>query len=269
MWAQLRSSMPLLGPSERRVIDTVLRNSGDVAEWSTGELASAAETSAATVVRACQTVGFRGFQHLRLEIARATPSIQSQIGEGDPTLQVFSDAADAVLVAKDSLNIATLNATVLAIAGAQRLVLVGSGFSGPPLQDAAMRFATVGRSAEAPSDVLAQQFAASSLTANDVCLAVSYSGANVHTLHACRAAADGGAQVIAITSFERSPLTRLATMSLITGQVRRAHDVDPFLSRLGHQLVLHALHLGLAARTRSGTEQMREVVADALITGDE
>ena len=265
--ARLRASLPLLGPSERRVARTVLAHSSAVVEWSTTELAAAAETSPATVVRACQTLGFRGFQHLRLEIARAAPPV-AQAVDGDPLLQIFTDAADSIRVGRDSVDLASLDAAVTAIAAGRRLVLVGSGFSAPPLQDAAMRFATIGRSAEAPSDVLGQQFAAASLTAADVCLAVSYSGANVHTLQACRAAAAGGATVVVITSFARSPLTRLAGIALVTGPVTRAHDVDPFLSRLSHLLVLHTIHAMLAQRTGSGTDQMRGVVADAIVADD-
>jgi len=262
--ARLRASMPLLGPSERRVAQIILSQSDEVVEWSTAELATAAGTSAATVSRACQSLGFRGFQHLRLEVARAGP-VPEAAGI-HPLARVFSDAADAIALGRDSVDAVSIDAAVSALASARRLVLVGTGFSAPPLQDAAMRFATIGRSAEAPSDVLGQQFAASSLTPADVCLTVSYSGANAHTLHACRAAKEGGATLIAVTSFARSPLTQLADIALITGPLTRAHEIDPFLSRLSHLLVLHALHTALLARSApENLAHMRDVVADALI----
>ena len=267
--ARLRAALPVLGPSERRVAQVILSRPGAVTEWSTAELAQEADTSPATVVRACQTLGFRGFQHLRLEIARAAPSEREPEAAAHPLTRVFSDAADAILIGRDSVDVASIDAAVDALAGARRLVLVGTGFSAPPLQDAAMRFATVGRPVEAPSDVLGQQFAAHSLTAHDVCLTVSYSGANTHTLSACRAAKEGGATVIAVTSFARSPLTQLADISLVTGPLTRAHDIDPFLSRLSHLLVLHTLHSALFDRS-SGADvaYMREVVAEALVSDE-
>jgi DNA-binding MurR/RpiR family transcriptional regulator len=235
-----------------------------VVEFSTSELASAAGTSAATVSRACQTLGFRGFQHLKLDVARAAPSPQNL--NTHPLSRIFSDAADAISLGRASVDVVSIDAAVEALAAARRLVLVGTGFSAPPLQDAAMRFATVGRSVEAPSDVLGQQFAASSLTTADACLTVSYSGANIHTLNACRAAKEGGATLIAVTSFARSPLTRLADIALVTGPVTRAHDIDPFLSRLSHLLVLHTLHTALFARSDADDlATMRHVVADALV----
>jgi RpiR family carbohydrate utilization transcriptional regulator len=264
--ARLRVALPLLGPSERRVAQVIVARPSEVTEWSTAELAIAADTSPATVVRACQNLGFRGFQHLRLEIARAAPREQTSLDQAHPLTRVFSDAADAIALGRASVDIASIDAAVDALAGASRLVLVGTGFSAPPLQDAAMRFATIGRPVEAPSDVLGQQFAAHSLSAGDVCLTVSYSGANAHTLRACRAAKEGGATLIAVTSFARSPLTQLADIALITSPVSRAHDVDPFLSRLSHLLVLHTLHTALFARgSQTDALHMRDVVAEALV----
>jgi len=267
--ARLRVALPLLGPSERRVAQAILARPAEVTEWSTAELAIAADTSPATVVRACQNLGFRGFQHLRLEIARVAPIPAPPEDQAHPLTRIFSDAADAIQLGRASVDIASVDAAVDALAGARRLVLVGTGFSAPPLQDAAMRFATVGRPVEAPTDVLGQQFAAHSLTAGDVCLTVSYSGANTHTLRACRAAKEGGAIVVAVTSFARSPLTQLADISLITSPMSKAHHVDPFLSRLSHLLVLHTLHTALFARgSQTDALHMGDVVAEALVSDE-
>ncbi len=113
--------------------------------------------------------------------------------------------------------------------------------------------------------MLAQQFAVNTLRPGDVCLTVSYSGANANTLHACRAAKERGATVIAITSFAQSPLTHIADVKLVTGQVTHSHNIDPFLSRLSHLLVLHTLHSALESRaSHDDTASMREVVAEAL-----
>ncbi|TFD51873.1 MurR/RpiR family transcriptional regulator [Cryobacterium sp. Hh7] len=259
---RLRASLLVLGPSERRVAEAILAAPATVIEWSTAELAQAAGTSTATVSRACQSLGFRGFQHLRLEVARSAPLAVSP--HHHALDQIFTDAADAISLGRQSLDLVCVEAAVTALLSANRLVLVGSGFSAPPLQDAAMRFATVGRSVEAPSDILAQQFAATSLGTGDVCLTVSYSGANTHTLHACRAAKEGGATIIAVTSFGRSPLTQLADIALVTSPLSRAHVIDPYLNRLSHQLVLHTLHAELFARSDTNSITMRNVVVDAL-----
>lgn len=261
---RVRSAMTSLGPSEARVAAVVLQHPDEVVEWSTAELAHAASTSTATVIRACQSVGFRGFQHLRLELARAAPLI-SRGADGAREERTFDDAIDALRLAQESVAPDVLHNASELVRSARRIVLVGNGFSGPPLQDLAMRISTLGRPVEAPIDALAQQFAVNSLEPGDLCLALSYSGANVQTLRACTAASERGATVMLVTSYARSPIGRTADVVIATGAAAAAHDIDPYLARLGHTVVLHALHAALARQGGAVTvASMRHVVADAL-----
>ena len=260
--SRIRSASGSLGPSERRVATIVLERPEHVTGWSTAELAEAAGTSTATVIRACQSLGFRGFQHLRLELARSAPMAER---DADDAAGTFDDAVDAIRLAQESVDLARVDALCDRIRAAGRIVLVGNGFSGPPMQDFAMRLSTLGRSAEAPVDPLAQQFAAHTLGADDLCLALSYSGANVQSLRACTAAADRGAQVALVTSYARSPLGRVADVVVTTGPVGERHDIDPFFARLGHTIVLHTLVAALAANVDApDVAEMRHVIADAL-----
>ncbi len=259
--SRVRAAAGALGPSERRVADVVIASPDAVVQWSTTQLAEAAGTAPATVIRACQRLGFRGFQHLRLELARGLPID----GDDAPTaLQPFGDAIDALRHSASVIDAAVVSAAVDALDAADRIVLVGSGFSGPPLQDAALRLSTIGRRVEAPIDVLGQQFACQAVGTTDVVLALTYSGANTHTLSACRAASAAGATVVAVTTFAQSPIARLADVLVVTGQADRTHDIDPFLTRLGHMVALHAIHDGVARRSRAHLPGMREVVAGAL-----
>src|SRR5690606_38547514 len=204
----------------------------------------------------------RGFQHLRLELARSAPLAPR---EHVAAAGSFDDAIDALRLAQESVEPARVDEVTAALRTARRVVLVGNGFSGPPLQDLAMRLSGVGRPVEAPVDPLAQQFAVHSLTAGDLCLALSYSGANVQTLRACTAASERGATVALVTSYARSPLGRIADIVIATGPVGSPHDLDPYLARLGHTVVLHALHGGLARDDAAvDVDDMRDVVVDAL-----
>ncbi|QLD11690.1 MurR/RpiR family transcriptional regulator [Microbacterium oleivorans] len=261
--ARIRSSASLLGPSESKVATLILERSDEVVEWSTAELAQAAGTSTATVIRACQSLGFRGFQHLRLELARSAPMKARELD--DIASSTFDDAVEAVRLAQESVSAARVVEVAGAIRDARRVVLVSNGFSGPPLQDFAMRLSTLGRAVEAPVDALAQQFAVNSLDDRDLCFALSYSGANVQSLRACSAARDRGARVAAVTSFARSPIGRTAHLVIATGPAAASHDVDPFLARIGHTVVLHALHSALAQGAETAAAAgMRHVVADAI-----
>lgn len=262
--ARVRAAAAALGPSEGRVAAVLMERPDEVVEWSAAEVAETAGTSTATVIRACQSLGFRGFQHVRLELARSAP-LAPRDPQDASRANTFDDAVDALRLAQESVDPARIIAATEALRRARRVVLIGNGFSGPPLQDFAMRMSGLGRPVEAPVDPLAQQLAVHSLTGDDLCVALSYSGANVQTLRACAAASERGCSLVLVTSYARSPLGRIADVVIATGPVGSVHDLDPYLARLGHTVVLHALHRGLAERTAPvDVADMRHVVADAL-----
>ncbi|QAB17037.1 MurR/RpiR family transcriptional regulator [Leucobacter muris] len=264
--ARIRAYAPSLGPSEGAVARAVLDRASEVPQWSTQQLATASGTSAATVIRACQRLGFTGFQHLRLELARE--GAPADAASGDGVSRVFESAREALLLGRNAVDREALAAAAALVAAAGRVFFTANGFSAPPLQDAAMRFATIGRAVEAPIDILAQQFAAHTLGPGDVCLALSHSGANTHTLATCRAAKQRGATVIALCSYTRAPIPELADAVVSTGAVGPQHSVDPFFVRLNHSVLLHALLTAVADRldgaAATDSQAMRSVVARAL-----
>lgn len=265
--SQVRAALPLLGGSEQRVAEAILSAETEVADLSTVQLAQRAGTSPATVVRACKNMGFSGFQHVRLEFARRLASDPvDPVSSADPVSETFHEAADALSAASQVLDRQGVEEAASALHTAGKILLVGNGFSAPPLQDAQLRLLTLGLTVHAPADAQAQQFIARSLTPSDVCLAASYSGSNRNTLAACARAKEQGATLVSVTSFTHTPLLKLTDIPLVTGPVSRPHAVDPFHSRLAHWVTLQALCATIAAgRGVEMTPHMRTVVADALV----
>lgn len=262
--ARLRAGLASLGPSEQRVARAVLAEPASVVELSTAELAATSGTSPATVVRACQRLGFRGFQHLRLELARAAPDPERVAPA--PLDSAFDAAAGALTATRATIDSETFAEVVESMVRARRILMVGNGFSSPPIQDAALRFTTVGRSVEAPLDILGQQFSARLLSVGDLCLAVSYSGANTHTLRACAAGRERGATVVAVTSYTNTPLTRLADFVLWAGAGVHEHEADSFSARISQCTILYALVRGVLTHPEQDIAglDVHDVVADAL-----
>lgn len=264
--ALVRAYAPGLGHGEGAVARVILERPAEVPFWSTLELATAAGTSPATVIRACKRLGFRGYQHLRLELARQDAPAQPE--QGDLVANVFASAREALQLGASAIDGDAVRRGAALIASAKRVMFTANGFSSPPLQDAAMRFATSGRPVEAPLDILAQQFTAHTLEPGDVCLALSHSGANTHTLAAVRTARHGGAAIIALCSYARAPIPELADVVISTGAVGQQHAVDPFFARINHSVALQALLESFTALGapggNGGSGGMREVVAGAL-----
>lgn len=209
-----------LQPAERRVADLIVQSPDAVVEWTAQELADRAGVGRATVVRACQSVGYRGYPQLRVALAAEHGgSADGDIDHGPGVLGRMRSEIDRLASSLPALA-SLLDADVVSdavrrAAHARRLLVLANGLSSPIANDLAMRLTAAGRSAEFIADAIAQQIAARHLTADDVCLVVSGSGANEASLRVAAAAARGGATVIALTSFATSALTDIASLSLV------------------------------------------------------
>jgi DNA-binding MurR/RpiR family transcriptional regulator len=241
---------------------------------SVSEIASAAETGVGTVVRACQSLGFKGFQAAKIALAQDLLPLdehpQEDVSDHDEPLEVLSKLAassgDALRRATSSVRADQLSRAIDLLSCARRVLCLGVGSSGPLAQDAAYRLTTIGIDAAAPLDVHVQHVRARLLSANDVALAISHTGATQETLGATKGAKDAGARVIAITSFSTTPLTQLADVVLVAGGRETSYRVEAMASRLAHLLVFDSLFtsllLGDAQRARDAQRLTADVLAD-------
>ncbi|OAZ40874.1 RpiR family transcriptional regulator [Microbacterium arborescens] len=259
-----------LQPTERRVADVILDAPEVVVELTAQQLADRAGVARSSVVRACQTFGFRGYPQLRVALAAELGAVAPAASDhGDGALgrvRRSIDRAAAALPASTSLLDADeVERAVAAVVGAGRLLVVANGLSSPVASDLAMRLTAVGRPAEVIADVIAQQISARQLGSRDVCIVVSGSGANEASLRAAAAAASGGAVVIAITSFAASPLVERATHALVIAPAGTSfRDELEHTSRAAHALFVEALADEVAARLPGGASAVRAQVLEVL-----
>ena len=257
--ARIRSLLPSLGPGEQRVAEECARVPSEVALLSVADLAARTGTSAATVVRACQKLGFRGFQHLRLLLLRdarpPAPAVSPQDTAGR-IAALFQSAADELRESHVSLDVDAFERAASAVASAPRVLVVGNGASGPSAQLVALLMLTRGRSCEAPTDAVTQQLVARLLRPVDVCLAISDSGQNPVTLEAVRNAATAGATIIGVTSYARSRLATFSTHTLVAGAVFHSWG-DSNGVNLAQLLALSALQTAVGDRIDEDREAAR------------
>lgn len=259
----LRAQLPALGASDRKVAEVVLAQPGAVVFWSVSELADAAGTAKSSVVRFCQGIGLRGFHDLKLVLAQETAvehrgagpelAVRAVAGEEASTDLLGAVVWRGVEMLRDTaatVERPAFDATATRLAQAHSVLLVGAGSSAPLAQDAAQRLRSIGVRAAAPSDAPGQLVASALLSRDDVCLAISHSGATRGTLAAVTAATDAGAVTAAITSYSRSPLTALCDHVLVAGARAASPRVPSLTSRLAHVAVLDALLVAVALRDR-------------------
>jgi len=269
---RVRAALPALAPSEAKVARLLLERPEECVFATVSEVAGWAGTAASTVVRCTQQLGFRGFQDLKLALAHELGALQQSgagtISEGDSPesvlVRVVGGSAETLRTAAATVDAAAFARCVEAVAGAGRVLFVGLGTSAPIVADAVFRLTTIGVRAEGPQDIYAQHLVAQSLGAGDVCLAVSHTGSTRETVTALQRARRAGATTVALTSFQRSPLTEHADLVLVAGGREVAMRMEAMASRLAHVAVLDALVVALAVRDGAAARAHLDVYAEIL-----
>jgi DNA-binding MurR/RpiR family transcriptional regulator len=269
--AQVRAFLPSLQPSDARVAQLILDEPDAVVYRSVSEVAEAASTSTATVVRCAQKLGFRGFHDLKLALAQERATFEDGAHAehaADPRVeelvQVAVAGAQTVRDAAALVDPAAFDAAVSALAEAQGVLFVGVGTSAPLTQDAAYRFSAIGLRAQVAADVHVQHLLARQLEAGEVCVAVSHTGSTRETLEAVGAAKESGATTIAITSFSRSPLSELVDHVIVAGTREVSFRLEAMASRLAHLALLDALLVAVAGRDETRAKAALDTYTDML-----
>lgn len=267
--ATIRSLLPSLLPTEQAVASVLLARSTEIIELSSQQVADLAGASRATVVRTCQSLGFSGYQQLRVLLARdasfETPTNPAPGGTDGIVRETFRHVADAVKGMTALLDDAEVARALLALAAARRVVVIGNGLSASLATDFAARLTSIGRHAESPVDSIGQQITARLLTADDVLVVISGSGATSSTLRTAEAASESGATVIAITAFARSPLTQVATLCLVvTMPDLTFRDEITLTSRLPQAILIEGLVAALSHQLGDSATRARGLLLDVI-----
>lgn len=277
--ALIRAGIPDLNPSERRVAEVFVDRPAWTIEASAQEIADAASTSRATVVRTAQRLGFTGYPQLRVLLARDLGlGADAAVTDHDPTSDDASGVfnaflRDVALTINDAL--ALLDAddvrhVVDLLAGAEHVLVVGNGLSSPVALEMAMRLNSIGRYADAPTDHVEQGVRARRLGPGDVCVVVSGSGSTRPTLAAASAAAKAGAAVVGLTASASSGLAEIATVSLVVGLGAPSFRDDiTRTSRLPQAIVVGGLVRALSERNpdaaRDAQARMLDVIGEVFL----
>lgn len=252
-FAFIDSMIPALVPSEQRVAREILEHPQEVAMMSAADVAARTGTSAATVIRACQSLGFKGFPHLRLLLLRDLPSRTDPAAHNQGSTprewlpSMFRSAGDELSKALAPLDFDEFDRAVAAVANANRVLVVGNGASAPIAQLAMLGFLNSSRPSEAPADAVVQQLTARSLGKGDVCICISGTGTNSVTLTSAEAASGTGATVIGVTDYQRSRLGELSDVTLVCGGSISNWSKGLITGNVAHVLLFAALQLAISA----------------------
>jgi DNA-binding MurR/RpiR family transcriptional regulator len=269
--------LPSLSPAEQRVARLVVADPADAARRTITDLAKSAETSEATVIRFCRSVGMEGYPQLRIRLAaeaarRVEPPdarvVGGDIPPGADFAQIiatiaFNDAR-AVEETAEQLDPAVCEQVVDAINAAGRIDIYGAGASGFVASDFQQKLHRIGRTAFYWPDVHTALTSAALLGKGDVAVGISHTGTTSDVVEVLEQARARGATTVALTNFPRSAITEVADFVLTTAARETTYRSGATASRLAQLTVVDCLFVGVAARNRTRARRALEVTAEAV-----
>lgn len=251
--AALRKDLP---PTAKRIADFIIDNAAAVINMSVTEVADRTASSEGSVVSLCQQVGGRGFQQVKLALARdlvkPVQFIHEDVSPDDDAqnliTKVIGSAQQALEDTKKSLDPEKLKQAAEAISNAAQVEIFGIGSAAPIAEDAHYRLVRIGINARVSVDSHVQAVVASVSSPSTVVLTISHSGATVETLLATRLAKEAGARTIAVTNFGKSPILQFADIVLTTMARETMFRTEAMTSRIAQLAVIDTLIAAVALR---------------------
>lgn len=243
-----------LAPAAGRIADFITKNAADVVHMSVTEVAERAEVSEGSVIGFCQTIGARGFQQIKLSLARELVQpvqfIHEDLTPDDDTAavieKVFQSDLQALRDTRNALDVHSLARAVEAIRTARRVEVFGIGSAATIAEDTNYRLLRIGIESRVSVDSHIQAITASLADSSTAVITISHSGSTIETLTATRLAKEAGATTIAITNFGKSPLLAHADIVLNTLARETQFRTEAMTSRIAQLAIVDALIACLA-----------------------
>lgn len=249
--AAIRRELP---PTAGRIADFIVANAADVVHMSVTDVAERAASSEGSVIGLCQLLGARGFQQVKIALARDLVQPVQFIHEDlepDDNLatvvdKIFRSDMQALIDTQRALDLGALARAVAAIRTASRVELFGIGSAATIAEDANYRLLRIGVNSRATVDSHIQAITASLCTPDVAVITISHSGSTIETLTATKLAKEAGATTIVVTNFGRSPLLAHADIVLNTLARETQFRTEAMTSRIAQLAIIDALIAALA-----------------------
>jgi DNA-binding MurR/RpiR family transcriptional regulator len=271
--ARIRGAYSTLSKKEQRIADYILKQPEQIIHHTINQVADDLDVAESTVFRFCQRVGFKGYQALKIALASDVVAplqdIHEDITETDTALEIaekiFSTNGKTIESTRQILEGVSLEKAVELFLGARRIEFFGSGGSAVVALDAYHKFVRSGLQVSAILESHMQLMSASQLTTADVAVVISHSGASKETLDIAKLLKEKGVPMIAITNYAKSPLSKIADVSLYTVSQETAFRSEALASRIAELSLIDALFTAIMMRrgeaARASLQQMREAIS--------
>lgn len=265
-----------LTPSSKRIADYVMSNATQVSKHSIAELSQIVNAGDATIIRFCRTLGFKGYQDFKMELAIEVSNLQGREKEIFDTDVTAEDNAEVIghklqstieSVLSETMNLLNFQALELvseALKDAKAIYFFGVGSSGLTAESAKHKFMRIGLNVDAFTNNHFMYIKSSLMQPGDFAVGLSHSGNSVETTKALRLAKENGATTIAITHNPRSDITKFSDYVLVNGNRQGQLQGDSIGTKISQLFVLDLIYTLLVKRDISGAKANKLKTTEAL-----
>lgn len=251
---KMESLLGEMSAAEQKVISYIIENPEKVIHLSVAGLAENCDSSEASVIRACRKLDLNGYQHLKVVLAQSLvspiQSINHEIDDNDSPWtiisKVFESTSHALNYTKDVLDFNMVEQAAKLIATANKVIIFGLGNSHSAVIDMQHKLSRLGINAIGVTDSHLQVIIAASSLPGDVAVGISHSGSSIDVVESIRTCKDNGAKIITMSSFGKSPLTKLSDVVLATASKETEYMVLAMSSRIVQLVIIDCLYTLIA-----------------------
>lgn len=252
--------------AEKKIADCIIGRKAEVIDMTVAELAKASGTSDATVSRFCRRCGFKGFQHLKMSLAREvmeeqgkSVSVSNDISRGDlpQSLQnILANKIAEITQTVDMIDPAELENILQILEGAGTIQIAAVGNTIPVALDFCFKLNQLGIPAVSGTIWETQMAYTLNMTDRDVLVVISNSGVSRRLQTLIQGAAENGVKVIAITNNAGSPVARMSDCRVITATREKLLLEEFCFSRVSATMVVEILYLLLEAGKKNSRDSI-------------
>ena len=250
--------------AEKKIADYIMEHKDQAVDMTVGELAKASD---ATVSRFCRRCGFKGFQNLKLTLAREileeehqSQEVTNDIDRTDLEQSLKNILANKIAELTETIkmiDIKNLEIILDKLEHARMVQLAAVGNTIPVALDGAFKFNQLGILAVAGDIWEAQAAYAFNLGREDVVLIISNSGSSKRLETLAAGAKENGSTLVLITNNRESPLAQICDYKIITATREKLLTEEFWFSRVTATTVIEIIYLLLMAGKKDAVEHIR------------
>lgn len=258
---------------ERLIADFILKHGNTSVDFSITELAEQIGISEATLVRFVKKIGYCGYQKFRIALARECAADNTRIFEiavdeeqdEDVIDRIFNHTMQALETSRKQLDKKAVIKTADLMLNARHILLLGLGGSNINARDAYHKLLRTGLPCQYTDDFHMQLMLASQANAEDIALLFSHSGKHYDVIALAEELKEHRCPIIGITSYDKSPLARLADIVLTVSPVLNSVISESFSDSLAVGTLINVLYVEVMTRLKetglNNLLKMRKAIA--------